>query len=75
MKKSRSKNYDRLKFEFKTTMEAYRAYRFISFGVELGILPKVELMLNQKVLWMGWYIVGNAPAKALQLRLQEVIEG
>jgi hypothetical protein len=49
--------YAQLKFQFKSGKAAFRAYRFLSLGVELEILPRVEFQLDSeaKTLLVGWY--------------------
>src|SRR5262245_65449530 len=36
------RQYGRLEFRCKTAKQAYRLWRFLSLGVELGLLPKIE---------------------------------
>lgn len=50
-----STQYARLQFKFETEKEAFKAYRFLSLGYELDILPKVEFQLNKNYLIVGWY--------------------
>jgi len=48
-------SYAELNFKFNSKKAAFRAYRFLALGVELEILPKVELQLNESTLVVGWY--------------------
>lgn len=55
MPTSKKTSFARLNFKFKSSKAAIRAYRFLSLGVELDILPKVEFQLDQSTLVVGWY--------------------
>lgn len=48
-------SYARLNLKFKSDKAAYRAYRFLSMGYELDLLPKLELILDGSTLTIGWY--------------------
>jgi hypothetical protein len=55
MPKSKKTHYARLEFKFSSVKAAWRAYRFLSAGVEMDILPRVEMQLTDKTLTVGWY--------------------
>lgn len=55
MPKSKKTHYAHLEFKFNSAKAAFRAYRFLSAGVELDILPRVEFQLDDKTLKVGWY--------------------
>lgn len=51
------REYGYLEFTFKTSKAAWRLYRFLDLGKELGILPNVEFQFNGpgKSLVLGWW--------------------
>lgn len=53
---AKSKKWARIKFKFKTQRQAFRLYRYLSLGKELGLLPEsVEFMMNGTELQVGHY--------------------
>ena len=48
------KEWNYIAFNFKTLKDAYKLYRFISFGKEIGIIPEtIEIMLEGKKITLG----------------------